>query len=103
MTKRDKALTVDASVGPVGAAPLLRRAVALYVYDVQTVHVQCLALQRDVGVGGRDKKREKKHGVSQFSCGLKHVTAFGATERAIFHVQTATVLSLHPLLFQVSS
>lgn len=38
-------LTVDATVGPVGAAPLLRCPVALYVNDVETVHVQPLALQ----------------------------------------------------------
>lgn len=47
-------LTVDATVGPVGAAPLLRRAVALHVHDVETVHVQCLALRnKNGGVGGR--------------------------------------------------
>ena len=45
-------LTVDATVGPVGAAPLLRRAVALHVHDVETVHVQCLALQTRTWEGG---------------------------------------------------
>lgn len=46
-------LTVDATVGPVGAAPLLGRAVALHVHDVETVDIQCLALRynREKGAG----------------------------------------------------
>lgn len=46
-------------MGPVGAASLLRRAVALHVHDVQRIHVQSLALARRQG---RVKRKTKKAG-----------------------------------------
>ncbi len=70
----NKTLTVDATVGPVGAAPLLRRAVALHVHDVEAVHVQRLALRtvRKKGKRGHDDgdetRRRKPVGVVTAVC-----------------------------------
>lgn len=41
-------LTVDATMSTVGAAPLLRGTIALYVHHVEGVDVEPLALNRDV-------------------------------------------------------
>lgn len=64
-------------MGPVGAAPLLRRAVALHVHDVKTVHVKPLALNNEQHRRGAETRAADQHQEGEQRSGLKAVVGVG--------------------------